>query len=94
MSFVVEDFHQLVALLEQHPEWRAELRRLVPSEQLLSLPDLVRELTEAQSPRHSGDRRKSLPNIAKQQRRASSVLRMPSPNSPRHKDAPKRSLLG
>lgn len=48
MSFVVEDFHQLVALLEQHPEWRAELRRLVLSEQLLSLPDLVRELTEAQ----------------------------------------------
>lgn len=41
MSFVVEDFHQLVALLEQHPEWRAELRRLVLSEQLLSLRDLA-----------------------------------------------------
>ncbi|MEJ5252425.1 MAG: hypothetical protein HPY54_09030 [Chthonomonadetes bacterium] len=48
MSFAVEDFHQLLALLEQHPEWRAELRRVVLSEEMLHLPDLVRELAEAQ----------------------------------------------
>lgn len=48
MSFAVEDFHQLLALLEQHPEWRAELRRVVLSDELLQLPDLVRELAEAQ----------------------------------------------
>jgi chromosome segregation ATPase len=48
MSFTVEEFHDLVRLLEQHPEWRAELRRLVLSEELLSLPDLVRELAHAQ----------------------------------------------
>lgn len=35
-------------LLEQHPEWRAEFRRLLLSEELLSLPDLVKELAEAQ----------------------------------------------
>jgi chaperonin cofactor prefoldin len=48
MAFAVEEFHDLVRLLEQHPEWRAELRRLVLSEELLSLPDLVRELAQAQ----------------------------------------------
>ncbi len=48
MPFAVEEFHDLVRLLEQHPEWRAELRRLVLSEELLSLPDLVRELAQVQ----------------------------------------------
>ncbi len=42
------DFHQLVRALEEHPEWRAELRRLVLSDELLSLPEIVRELGEAQ----------------------------------------------
>ncbi|MER3404138.1 MAG: hypothetical protein C4289_02305, partial [Chloroflexota bacterium] len=54
MPFTVSDFHDLVRLLEQHPEWRAELRRLVLTEELLSLPALVRELTEAQ--RSAGER--------------------------------------
>ncbi|MCS6951993.1 MAG: hypothetical protein RMK57_01055 [Bryobacterales bacterium] len=48
MPFTVEEFHDLVRLLEQHPEWRAELRRLVLSEELLSLPDLVKDLVQAQ----------------------------------------------
>jgi hypothetical protein len=48
MAFTVRDFHDLVELLEQHPEWRAELRRLVLTEELLALPQLVRELVEAQ----------------------------------------------
>ncbi len=49
MPFDVRDFHDLVRLLEAHPEWRAELRRLVLSEELLRLPELVRELVEAQA---------------------------------------------
>ena len=48
MAFTVRDFRDLVALLEQHPEWRAELRRLVLTEELLALPQVVRELVEAQ----------------------------------------------
>jgi len=48
MPFTVQDFHDLIRLVEQHPEWRAELRRLVLTEELLSLPGLVRELIEAQ----------------------------------------------
>jgi hypothetical protein len=48
MAFTVRDFRDLVELLEQHPEWRAELRRLVLTEELLALPQLVRELVDAQ----------------------------------------------
>jgi predicted nuclease with TOPRIM domain len=49
MSFTVEDFHDLIELLAQHPEWRAELRRHVLSDALLELPALVRQLVEAQT---------------------------------------------
>jgi hypothetical protein len=49
MSFTVEDFHDLIELLAQHPEWRAELRRHVLSDELLELPSLVRQLVEAQA---------------------------------------------
>ncbi len=44
MGFSVQDFHDLIRLLEAHPEWRAELRRLVLTEELLELPQLFREL--------------------------------------------------
>lgn len=39
MSFTVEDFHDLVRLLEGQPEWRAELRRLLLTDELLALPE-------------------------------------------------------
>ena len=48
MSFTVDEFHDLVRILEQQPEWRAELRRQLLSEDLLTLPQLVRELAVAQ----------------------------------------------
>ena len=48
MSFAVEDFHDLVRLLADRPQWRAELRRLVLSEELLELPALARRQAEAQ----------------------------------------------
>ncbi len=44
MTLSTDDLHELIRLLEQHPEWRAELRRLVLTEELLSLPGLTREL--------------------------------------------------
>jgi hypothetical protein len=46
MAFTVRDFHDLVGLLQQHPEWRAELRRLVLSDEILSLPEVVRQIAE------------------------------------------------
>ncbi len=48
MAFGVSDFHDLVSLLEQHPEWRGDLRRLLLSDEILTLPELVRELAEGQ----------------------------------------------
>jgi hypothetical protein len=48
MPFTVEEFRDLVHILEERPEWRAELRRLVLTDELLTLPELVRDLIEAQ----------------------------------------------
>jgi hypothetical protein len=55
MPFTVRDFHDLVEILEAQPTWRAELRRLVLTEDILGLPkalsalaESVRELTESQ----------------------------------------------
>jgi chromosome segregation ATPase len=47
VSFTVENFRDLIKLLEEHPEWRAELRRLVLSEELLTVPDRLDRLTRA-----------------------------------------------
>ena len=44
MLFTVEEFRDLVRILEEKPEWRAELRRLVLTEELLSLPEQVAAL--------------------------------------------------
>ncbi len=44
MPFAVEEFRDLVRILEERPEWRAELRRLVLTDELLSLPQQVAEL--------------------------------------------------
>jgi hypothetical protein len=48
MPFTVEDFRDLMRLVEERPEWRAELRRWVLSDEILTLPELVRALAEAQ----------------------------------------------
>ncbi|HEV8715463.1 MAG TPA: hypothetical protein VGX03_21865 [Candidatus Binatia bacterium] len=42
----IKDFHDVVHLLEEHPEWRADLRRLVLTDELLALPQQVTRLTE------------------------------------------------
>jgi hypothetical protein len=42
----ITDFHDVVRLLEEHPEWRAELRRLILTDDLLGLPEQVAHLTE------------------------------------------------
>ena len=46
MVFRVEDFHDLVRLLEERPEWRAELRRLVLTDELLALPEQIAHLRQ------------------------------------------------
>jgi vacuolar-type H+-ATPase subunit I/STV1 len=46
VAFTIEDMSDLVRLLLEHPEWRLELRRLLLSDELLALPDMVRQLVE------------------------------------------------
>ena len=48
MPFTVNEYHDLVQLLAMHPDWQAELRRLLLSDDFLALPRLVSELIEAQ----------------------------------------------
>jgi chaperonin cofactor prefoldin len=48
MRFTVEEFHDLIKLLEEKPEWREELRRLVLTDELLKLPEVFQELVEVQ----------------------------------------------
>ena len=48
MAFTVTDVRDLTQVLTLHPEWLGEVRRLVLTAELLALPDLVRELVEAQ----------------------------------------------
>jgi hypothetical protein len=46
MPFTADEFHDLLRLVESHPEWRAELRRLVLTDELLALPEQIGVLTE------------------------------------------------
>ena len=39
MDATIRDFHDLVRILEEHPQWRGQLRRLVLTEELLRLPE-------------------------------------------------------
>jgi len=48
MSFTIEDYHDLAKLLAEHPEWRSELRSLVLSDDLLSLPETIKEIIKIQ----------------------------------------------
>lgn len=48
MAFSVEDFQDLLRLLEEHPQWQADLRRRLLTDELLELPALVRQLAAAQ----------------------------------------------
>ena len=44
----MREFHDFIRILEENPEWKAELRRVVLTDELLKLPEIVRELVEAQ----------------------------------------------
>jgi len=48
MRFTVEEFRDLVRVLEEHPEWRSELRRVLLTDELLKLPQVVSRLAEEQ----------------------------------------------
>ncbi len=45
MAFTVSDRHDLINILDTELSWRAELRRALLTDDLLNLPQQIRELT-------------------------------------------------
>jgi len=45
MPFTVRDLQSLIRALEKRAEWKAELRRLLLTDELLALPQVVRDLS-------------------------------------------------
>lgn len=48
MGFTIYDYHDLVKLLKEHPDWQKELRTLLLPDELLALPEIVQQLVLAQ----------------------------------------------
>ena len=48
VAFTIEDLKDLTRILLERPEWLSELRRILLTDELLTLPALVRELVEFQ----------------------------------------------
>jgi len=48
MAFTVQDYHEMVRLLREHPELQVELRQLLLPDDLAALSAIVRDLAEAQ----------------------------------------------
>jgi hypothetical protein len=69
MAFTVEDLNDLIRILKQHPEWCMELRRVLLTDELLQLPELMRELIEV-SRQHSA----AIAELAEAQRRTEQRL--------------------
>lgn len=44
MAFAVNDLQDFLSLLREHPEWRADVRKEILGDELLALPDLVKDL--------------------------------------------------
>ena len=68
MPFTVEDFHDLVQLLEERPQWRAEMRRLVMSDEYLAVPEQIAELQRqtAELQRQTGDLQRQTAELQRQ----------------------------
>ncbi len=69
MPFTINDLQDLTRLLIERPEWLSEVRRIVLTDSLLRLPEIVRDLAEAQ--RRTEER---LEQLAEAQRRTEERL--------------------
>ncbi|MCY3904706.1 MAG: hypothetical protein OXF55_04350 [Caldilineaceae bacterium] len=54
MAFTAEDFQQLTQLLDERPEWRAELRRILLTDEILEMPRVLGVLAAAQQRTEDG----------------------------------------
>jgi murein L,D-transpeptidase YcbB/YkuD len=65
----IKEFHDIIRLLEEHPEWQADLRRVILTNDLLALPQQVARLIEAQTYTH-----KQIQTLAEAQQRTDAQL--------------------
>ncbi|HWQ14968.1 MAG TPA: hypothetical protein VNL77_19375, partial [Roseiflexaceae bacterium] len=49
MPFSIEEFAELLRLLEERPEWRGALRQQLLTAELLAVPDTLRQIAELQA---------------------------------------------
>ena len=70
MPFTVEDFRDLVQLLEERPQWRTEMRRLVLSDEYLAVPERIAGLQ-----RETAELRRDLEQAVDNGRQSSSLDR-------------------
>ncbi len=77
VPFTVSDLHDLLKLLHERPEWRDEVRRAVLTEELLGLPQVVRELADEVKALAEAQRRTEarLEALAEAQRRTEEEIR-------------------
>lgn len=68
MPFTVEEFRDLVSVLKEKPEWRDELRRLVLTDELLSLPEHMARL-RSETDQHFQELATQISQLAEAQRR-------------------------
>lgn len=54
MAFTAEDFQQLTQLLDERPEWRAALRRILLTDEILEMPRVLGVLAAAQQRTEDG----------------------------------------
>ncbi len=45
MTFDLQDYYRFSTLLREHPEFREEMRRMLLSDEILTLPELMRNLS-------------------------------------------------
>ena len=57
MAMAPSDVRDFLQVLREHPEWRADVRAEVLGEELISLPDLVRQVATAVAQNFGGHSR-------------------------------------
>ncbi len=76
MAFTAEDFQQLTQLLDERPEWRAALRRILLTDEILEMPRVLGVLAAAQQRTEDGLQRLGarLEELAEAQKRTEARL--------------------
>ena len=78
MSFDVSDFRDFLQVLDSHPEWRRDLRRVVLTDDLLAVPESVRRLERLHAERMAEVDRRLIDLAAAQDRNTAHLAELDS----------------